>query len=137
MKAKAIQVLTVSVAIVVAALAGWAYGAYGGRAAGQSVRAMELKNALLEARTAVLDARLDIYSVNFGEASKHLEAARGHLQRATAQFDSANREADMTQLGNALTKIEEAQRLTGQLDQTGNARASEAARLIADVLARQ
>lgn len=137
MKAKAMRLLGMLIAVLVALLAGWLYGTFGGRAAERSLRTIELKNELLEARSAVLDARLDIYSINFGDASRHLEAARDQLQRATAQFDSQDRDTDMTRLKTALTKIDEAQRLTGQLDQTGNARAGEAARLIAEVLAGQ
>jgi hypothetical protein len=88
----------------------------------------------VEAPSSVLDARLELYSVNFGDASRHLEDARAQLRRAEEQLKSLGRQDDVARLEPALTRIDEAQRLAGQLDQSANARAAEAAKIIDDVL---
>lgn len=98
------------------------------------LQASELRGDLLQARAAVLDARLDIYSVNFGEASRHFEAARTGARAASERLNGLGRQDDVKRLELALTRIDEAQRLAGQLNQDANARAAEAAKAIADVL---
>jgi hypothetical protein len=50
--------------------------------------------------------------------------------RAEGQLKSPGREEDVNQLRPAFTRIDEAQRLAGQLDQSANARAAEAAQII-------
>jgi hypothetical protein len=52
--------------------------------------------------------------------------------QGTAQ--SVGRQDDVKRLELALIRIDEAQRLAGQLDQDANARAAEAAKAIAEVL---
>jgi len=94
----------------------------------------ELRDELLGARGAVLDARVAIYAVNFGEASRHLEGARGLLDRADRRLSSLGRTADLDQLAAARARIDDAQRMTGKLDQSANARAGEAAQIMAQML---
>ena len=131
---KAKLVLGVVVAVLVAGLGGWFWGISGTRVVDRALQASELRSDLLEARSSVLTARLDVYSVNFGESSRHLEDARAQLRRAEARLKSLGRQDDLTRLAPAFTGIDEAQRLTGQMDQTANARAAEAATIIDDVL---
>jgi hypothetical protein len=131
---KAKLVLGVVVAVLVAGLGGWFWGISGTRVVDRALQASELRSDLLEARSSVLTARLDVYSVNFGESSRHLEDARTQLRRAEARLKSLGRQDDLTRLAPAFTGIDEAQRLAGQMDQTANARAAEAARIIDDVL---
>jgi hypothetical protein len=127
-------ILGICVAVLVAALAGWIWGASGTSAKARALQTLQLRDELLEARAAVLDARLDIYSVNFGEASRHFEAARSGVRAASQQLNSLGRQDDVKRLELALTRIDEAQRLAGQLNQDANARAAEGAKAIADVL---
>jgi hypothetical protein len=127
-------VLGVFVALMVALLAGWLWGSSGSGELNRALQASALRNDLLDGRGAVLDARLEIYSVNFGEASRHLEHARGSLRRADEQLKSLGRQEDVARLESALAQIDEAQRLAGKLDQTANARAAEAAKIIDAVL---
>jgi hypothetical protein len=131
---KAKAVLGVFVALLVAGLGGWFWGASGTRAVDRALQESELRNDLLEARSSVLSARLDLYTINFGDASRRLEDARGALRRADEQLKSLGRQDDVKRLEPAFTRIDEAQRLAGQLDQSANARAAEAAKIIDDVL---
>ena len=122
-------------AVVAALLAGWAWGVWSGADTARALQASELRVELLAARAAVLDARVAIYSVNFGEASRHLENARGLLQRADERLRRQDRADDLTRIAAAQASIDEAQSLAGQLDQSANTRAGDAARVLADVLA--
>ena len=120
--------------LLVALLAGWIWGASGRSDAARALETAELRSELLGARAAILDARVAIYSVNFGEASQHLENARGLLRRAEQRFTSLARDHEGKQVQAALTAIDDAQRMTGKLDQSANSRAGDAAKLLADLL---
>ena len=128
------RILGIGVALLVALGAGWGWGASGKRDINRALQSAELRAVLLEGRTAVLDARLAIYSVNFGEASRHLEAARSALHAADARLKGLNRQEDVERLKIAMTRIDEAQRSAGQLNQDANALAADAAKTINDVL---
>ena len=127
-------ILGIGVALLVALGAGWAWGAVGRSDIARALRIVELRDGLLEARGAVLDARLDIYSVNFGEASRHLEAARSALRIADARLNGLGGQEDAKRLSFDLARIDEAQRMTGQLNQDANALAADAAKAIGEVL---
>ena len=131
---KAKLVLGVFVALCVALLGGWFWGASGKGELNRVLQASQLRNDLLEARSSVLTARLDLYRVNFGDAIRHLEETRAQLHRAEEQLKSRGRQDDVKRLEPAFARLDEAQRLAGQLDQGANSRAAEAARIIDDVL---
>jgi hypothetical protein len=126
--------VTILVAMLVAAAGGWFWGASGRWAAERSLRALELRQDLVDGRSALLETRLDIYSVNFGEASKHLENARTALRRAHDQLQTLDRVEDAAQLQTALVGVDDAQRMAGNLDQNANTRSAEVAKIVADVL---
>ena len=127
-------ILGAFVAVVVAFLVGWMWGASGKTNLDRSLDTAELQVDLLEARGAVLGARLDLYSVNFGDASRHLEDARAFVRRATGRLQSLGRADSVKRLEPASAAIDDAQRLAGKLDQTANSRAAEAAKAIEAVL---
>jgi len=128
------RVIGIGVALIVTLGMGWAWGMSGRSAVTHALQTAELRDSLLAGRGAVLDARLDIYSVNFGEASRHLEAARTALSSASTRLDNLGREEDSKRLALALTRIDEAQRMAGKLNQDANALAADAAKTIDDVL---
>ena len=128
------RILRLGAALLVALGAGWAWGASGRADINRALQIAELRNGLLEGRAAVLDARLDIYGVNFGDASRHLEGARSALRAANARLKGLGRQQDVTRLESALTRIDEAQRKVGQLNQDANALAADAAKAVNDVL---
>jgi hypothetical protein len=120
--------------LLVAVLAGWIWGRSGQSDTVHTLQTAELRGDLLGARAAVLDARVAIYSVNFGEASGHLENARDLLHRADARLKRLGRIDEVKHVATAQAGIDDAQRLTGKLDQNANSRAGEAARMLANVL---
>jgi hypothetical protein len=125
----------IALALAIALLAGWMWGASGRSAIAQSLQTSELRNELLGARAALLDARVAIYGINFGEASAHLEDARGLLGRAAERLRSLGRDAEVKDLQTALTKVDDAQRMAGKVSQDANSLAGEAAKTVGDVLA--
>ena len=131
--AKTKLALGVAVALLVAAGAGWYWGASGRWAADRSLQAAELRSDLVEARGRLLDGRVALYNINFGEATGHLEAARGLLRSARERLNSLGRQDDTKRLDLALTKIDEAQRMAGQLDQGANTRVAEAVKTIEEI----
>jgi hypothetical protein len=129
-----VRIIITTIALAVALLAGWIWGASGRSSVARALQASELRGELRGARAAVLDARVAIYSVNFGEASRHLEGARGLLGRADDRLKSLGRDDDVRQVRTALASIDEAQRMAGKLDQSANSRAGEAAKVVAELL---
>ena len=127
-------ILGIAAGLAVALLAGWIWGSTGRSDVARSLQTSELRGELLGARAAVLDARVAIYNVNFGEASSHLEGAGGLLGRADARLKNLGRDDEVRQVEAALASIEDAQRMSGKLDQSANSRAGEAAKMVADVL---
>jgi hypothetical protein len=123
------RVLAIGAAVLVALGAGWIWGA-----SGTSDLTRALRDGLLEGRAAVLDARLAIYNVNFGEASGHFEAARRALRGTVARLNDLGRQDDAKLLEGALTQVDEAQRLAGQLNQDANSVAAGAAKAILEVM---
>jgi hypothetical protein len=128
------KLISVAVALFVAALGGWLWGASGRSSLTRALQTAELRADLLGARAAILDARVAVYSVNFGEASRHLEDARGLLRRADERLKSLGRDTEVKQAETALAGIDDAQRLAGKLDQNANSRAGEAAKIVSNVL---
>jgi hypothetical protein len=123
------------IGLLVVVGASWYWGASGKWAAISSLEAAQLRIALVEGRSRLLDARLDLYNVNFGNASSHLEGARDLLRGAGEQLKARGRETDARRLDAALATIDEAQRMTGQLQQGANDRVAEAARAVEELLA--
>ena len=119
---------------LVALGAGWVWGASGRSAVSRALESAQLRGTLLEGRSAVLDARLSVYSINFGEASRHLETARTALRAADVQLKDLGRQDESRRLATALVRIDESQRMAGQVNQDANALAADAAKTIDDVL---
>jgi len=82
----------------------------------------------------VPDARVDIYSVNFGDRAA-ISRRRGIrcAPRRPGSLTLGHRE-DAKRLALALTRIDEAQRMAGQLNQDANAMAADAAKTINELL---
>ena len=128
------RIAGIGVAVLVAVAVGWTWGAWGRSEITRTLAIAELRDSLLEGRAAVLDARLDVYRVNFGDASSHLEAARRALRAAVVRLNALGRQEDAKRLTIALTRVDEAQRMAGRLNQDANASAADAAKTINDVL---
>jgi hypothetical protein len=127
-------VLSVIAALFAALAIGWLWGSAGRWEAQRTLQRSELRSDLFDGRGLALAARVDIFEVNFGEASRHLEGARSALQRASANLRALDRTEDVTRIDLALARLDEAQKLAGQLNQQANPRAAEAALAIGEVI---
>jgi hypothetical protein len=118
------------IAVLVALLVGWVWGASGRWSVQAQLRDTQLRLHLATGRAGLLAARVDVFELNFGQASRDLEAARRALadaNRISGSTAPAQVSADIQQ---AMQKAEEAQQLAGNVDQAANSRAAEAVRLL-------
>ena len=99
-------IIGIGVALLVTGGVGWVWGASGRADSSRALGIAELRAKLREGRAAVLDARLT----------------------------SLGPEEDAKLLATALVRIDEAQRMAGQLNQNANAIAADAATTIDEVL---
>jgi hypothetical protein len=129
--------LGVVLAVLVAGTAGWVWASSGRWETERALQASELRNELLEARALLLEARLSVYDLNFGDASRHFEGAKDLLRRAGERLKAQGREDEVKRLDSAVTTIDDAQRMAGQLDQAANRRAGEAAQIVSELLGRE
>jgi hypothetical protein len=122
--------LAILVALGISFSLGWVLGASGRMEAERRAAAVEQQSDLSEARSAILEARVSLYNVNFGDASQAFEQAKLPLERARQRFLDLGQAERAGHVGSALTQVQEAQRLAGQLDQAANTRAAEALKAI-------
>jgi len=127
-------ILGVGVALVATLGVGWLWGASGRSQIDRDLQAAALRGSLVEGRAALLDARLDIYGINFGDASRHFEAARTALRDADARLNGLGRPDEAKRVELALKRVDDAQRMAGQLNQDANALAADAAKTIDEVI---
>jgi hypothetical protein len=113
-------------ALVVCLGLGFAWGASGRSSMQTAVVDARRQLDTLEARGQLLDARVSLYSNNFGDASRHLEEAKVPLRRMKARYQEDGRSDAAGRIDAALAQVDEAQRLSGKLDPTANAKTGEA-----------
>lgn len=114
-----------AVAVVLLGL-GYAWGASGRGALQTALDESRQQLDVLEARNLVLEARVSLYNMNFGDASRRLEDAKIPLRRIRQRYVDEGRNGAVTSIAAALEHVDEAQRLSGKLDQAANSKAGEA-----------
>jgi len=119
-------ILAVVVALIVAFGIGYAWGSSGRSPIEQALNESRQQLDLAEARGHLLDARVSLFNVNFGDASQAFEEAKAPLGRVRDRLQKDGDSAGAAKIGTALDQIAEAQKLSGKLDQTANAKAGEA-----------
>lgn len=119
-------ILTAVVALIVCLGLAYAWGASGRTAVQQVLEETRQQLDLAEARGLILDARVSLYNLNFGEASRALEEAKAPLRRARERYQDMGRSDAALSIESAVRHVEEAQRLSGKLDQAANSKAGEA-----------
>lgn len=114
------------VALVVCLGLGYAWGASGRGTAEDALADARQQLDLAEARGRLLDARVSLYNNNFGDASRGFEEAKDPLGRVRDRYREEGRRDAASGIETALQRIDEAQRLSGKLDQAANSKAAEA-----------
>jgi hypothetical protein len=113
-------------ALIVALGLGFSWGASGRWTVETALEDSRQELNLALARTALLDARVSLYNNNFGDASRRLEDAKPPLRRVKDRLQDDGENGAAAGIDTALTHVEEAQRLAGQLDPAANSRTGEA-----------
>jgi hypothetical protein len=113
-------------ALIVALGLGFSWGASGRWTVETALEDSRQELNLALARTALLDARVSLYNNNFGDASRRLEDAKPPLRRVKDRLQDNGENGAAAGIDTALTHVEEAQRLAGQLDPAANSRTGEA-----------
>jgi hypothetical protein len=117
----------IGLAVVVVLLGlGYAWGSSGRSAAEHALDDLRQDLDVAEARGHLLDARVSLYNMNFGDAAKRFEEAKDPLRRTRARYQDTGNDDAARSITTALERIDEAQRLAGQLDPGANSKAGEA-----------
>ena len=119
-------VIAAIAALIVAFGVGYAFGGSGRFQLQNALDESRTRLDVAEARGQLLDGRVSLYNVNFGDASRHFEEAKAPLRRVRERYQKIGKNAAAGSIGAALAHVEEAQRLSGKLDQAANAKANEA-----------
>jgi hypothetical protein len=123
-------VLALLVALALAGLGGWIWGAAGRWRAEEALAKAGVGLHLANARGHMLAARVSLFEVNFGDASRSLENARADLLTAAEAFDRFRLKDRAAAAREVVARIDDAQQLAGRLDQSANTRLAEAVRLL-------
>lgn len=123
-------VLAIVVVILIALGFGFAWGNAGRATAEKALDDSKQQLDIAEARGDILDARVNLYNVNFGDAQRHLDDAKAPLTRARDRAQKLGKDAASKALSDALTRVEDAQRLASRLDPNANNQANEALKAI-------
>jgi len=120
-----------AVAVVVAGLAGWVWGASGRSEAELARRAAQQAADLSEARALILEGQVQLFLSNFGAASQQYEQARAAIERVQVALRETGQAERAGRLEVPLTHLREAQRLAVSLDSSARNAADEALRALA------
>jgi hypothetical protein len=119
-------ILIVFAAVVVCVGLGFVWGVSGRAALESSLAEAKQDVDLSQARGELLEARVSLYNNNFGDASRHLEDAKAPLGRLRQRYQDSSKRDAADNIGAALDRIQEAQRLAGKLDPAANSKTGEA-----------
>jgi hypothetical protein len=121
------RLVLIGVIVVMVVLGlGYVWGASGRRTVQSALDDASRRLDVAEARGELLDARVALYNMNFGDASKRLEEAKTPLRRLRQRYADDGKTDAARNIGAALEHVDEAQRLSGKLDQAANSRTGEA-----------
>jgi hypothetical protein len=130
MKVTLKAVLVVLIALALACVGGWIWGATGRWRAEEGLAKAGIGLHLANARGDMLAARVDLFEVNFGDASRSLESANANLAAAAEAFDGMRLKDEAAAAREVAARVEDAKQLAGRLDQAANTRLAEAIRLL-------
>jgi hypothetical protein len=121
------------VALILAGLGGWMWGARGTSVAEAALVESGVREHAAMVRINLLQARVDLFQLNFGNATRALDAARADLvtwEGALAQRrETAGAEAIRTAMG----LVSEAQKQVSRLDQSAQGTIERALATVAGV----
>ena len=114
------------VVVAVAFLAGLVSGTLGRSAAERERDENQLQLQIQTGIARTLAGRVAIYNVNFGDASREFQAAKGMFEQVRVTLNATDRAADAAVLDKVIALVDEAQRMSGAMDQAANTKGAEA-----------
>jgi hypothetical protein len=123
----------VALALVVAVIVGYFWGASGRREAEERVRHLETTAWLADARGRLLAGHADLFALNFGSAARHFEQAKVPLGRLAAHYEHERNQAAADATRRALAAAEEARAFAAQVDPSAQGAAQRAVGALADL----
>jgi hypothetical protein len=133
MKVTLKAMLLMLIAIALAVLGGWIWGATGRWHSEQALEKAGVGLHLAHARGNMLAARVSLFELNFGDASRSLERAKSDLVTAAEAFDRLRLADRAAAAREVATRVDDAKQLAGRLDQTANTRLADALRLLPEM----
>jgi hypothetical protein len=126
-------VAAAAMALALAVLAGWLWGASGKAAVALERRAVAERADLAEARADLLDARLSLLGSNFGDAAKSLDQSRRILTDVQVRLREIGQAERAGRVEIVLARLRDAERMAAALDRAADATAAEAVVALAAV----
>ncbi len=123
----------IALAILIAGLGGWIYGASGSSAREQARLVEEQRADLAEVRAHILEGRVSLFLTNFGDASRHFESARTVLERVQARLRESAQAERAGRLEIPIVHLREAQHLASAFDPAAHTAAGEALSALTEV----
>jgi hypothetical protein len=130
MKATFKAIVFLLVALALAVLGGYIWGATGRWRAEDARAKAGVGLHLSNARANMLAARVSLFEVNFGDASRSLESAKADLVTVAEALERLDLGAEAAAAREVAARVDDAKQLAGRLDQTANTRLADAIRLL-------
>lgn len=127
------HVAWIAVAVVVAGLGGWIYGASGSSAREQARLVEEQRADMAEVRAHILEGRVSLFLSNFGDASRHFESARTVLERVQSRLRETAQAERAGRLQIPISHLRDAQHLSSAFDPAAHTAAGDALRALTAV----
>ncbi len=120
------QLLTTTLAVVLAFAAGWVWGASGKAGVELARRDLDDRADLAVARAETLDGRVKLVQQNFGDAGQRFARAQGLVEKVQLRWRETAQTERVGHLEVVLSHLKEARRLCAALDATAQDAAAEA-----------
>jgi hypothetical protein len=109
---------------------GWYVGASGRSALSVQLNDSAVRADVAEARAAILDARLSLTVANFGDARRAVQRAQVFAERLQVRLRETGQSDRAGAMQNVITRLSDADRLSGALDASASDAAAEALRTL-------
>lgn len=116
--------------VLVAFGAGWCTGTSGRTAVAVQLSDATIRADVAEVRAAILDARLSLSQANFGDARRAVQRAQSVADRLQGRLRESGQQDRAGAMTAVVTRLSDADRLSGALDATASDAAADALRML-------
>lgn len=116
--------------VFVAFGAGWCTGTSGRTAVAVQLSDATIRGDVAEVRASILDARLSLSQANFGDARRAVQRAQSVADRLQGRLRESGQQDRAGAMTAVVTRLSDADRLSGALDATASDAAADALRML-------